>query len=170
MSTARGGSVARSSDECAKEQQQTLEESVTHLLEEGRMLLPGIQALFGFQLISVFNATFYDRLVQPERYLHLAAIALVALCMALVLAPAAYHRQATPRSISEAFLRYSSQVFAVALAFLMCAVAMDFYIIARVISDQRTLSAVIAANMFLCFVMLWFAVPWWTGRRKRKSD
>jgi hypothetical protein len=32
------------------------------LLEECRMVLPGIQALFGFQLIAVFNARFAERL------------------------------------------------------------------------------------------------------------
>jgi hypothetical protein len=28
------------------------------VVDEARMLLPGIQALFGFQLIAVFNQTF----------------------------------------------------------------------------------------------------------------
>lgn len=40
----------------------SLSEAVTHLLEECRMVLPGIQALFGFQLIVVFNPTFYEKL------------------------------------------------------------------------------------------------------------
>ncbi|MDQ2943358.1 MAG: hypothetical protein M3R21_06785 [Candidatus Dormibacteraeota bacterium] len=43
----------------------------THLLNEGRMVLPGIQALFGFQLIAVFNQTFSQRLSPAEQYLHL---------------------------------------------------------------------------------------------------
>jgi len=32
--------------------------TISHLLEECRMVLPGIQALFGFQLIAVFNQPF----------------------------------------------------------------------------------------------------------------
>ena len=36
-----------------------LEKVVEHLEEEARMILPGIQALFGFQLIAVFNQRFF---------------------------------------------------------------------------------------------------------------
>ena len=39
------------------EQKETLPlpEAVTHLLEECRMVLPGLQALLGFQFIAIFN-------------------------------------------------------------------------------------------------------------------
>jgi hypothetical protein len=39
----------------------SLEDALTHLLEECRMVLPGVQALFGFQLIAVFNRSFFER-------------------------------------------------------------------------------------------------------------
>jgi hypothetical protein len=39
-----------------------LSQAVTQLLEECRMVLPLLQALFGFQLITVFNSAFDDRL------------------------------------------------------------------------------------------------------------
>ena len=68
-----------------------LSEAVTHLLEECRMVLPGMQALFGFQLIAVFNTTFRESLSSSEKYLHLAAIGLIAVAVALVMAPAALH-------------------------------------------------------------------------------
>ena len=34
---------------------ESLEEEVDHILGEGRMVLPGIEASFGFQLIAVFD-------------------------------------------------------------------------------------------------------------------
>ena len=37
----------------------TLSEAAKYLLDECRMVLPGIQALFGFQLIAVFNSAFH---------------------------------------------------------------------------------------------------------------
>lgn len=67
--------------------------TISHLLEECRMVLPGIQALFGFQLIAVFNQPFWDRLDPSHRSLHFTAIFLVVISMALVMTPAAYHRQ-----------------------------------------------------------------------------
>ena len=44
----------------------TLATAVTHLLEECRMILPGLQALLGFQLIAVFSQPFLDRLGTRE--------------------------------------------------------------------------------------------------------
>ncbi|HEV2174687.1 MAG TPA: DUF6328 family protein [Nitrospira sp.] len=49
---------------------ESLSDSVSHMLEECRMVLPGIQALFGFQLIVVFNSTFWAKLDQFEQLLH----------------------------------------------------------------------------------------------------
>jgi hypothetical protein len=45
-----------------------LAEAATYLLDECRMVLPGIQALFGFQLIAVFNQRFEQDLSAFERY------------------------------------------------------------------------------------------------------
>ena len=49
-----------------------------HLLEECLMVLPGIQALFDFQLMAVFNTTFWGIPVS-SRMIHLLAIGLVAM-------------------------------------------------------------------------------------------
>ena len=65
-------------------QQESASEVASHLLEECRMVLPGIQALFGFQLIAVFNGKFWE-LSDGHRMLHLTAIALVAVSIALVM-------------------------------------------------------------------------------------
>ena len=64
-------------------EKEPLSEVASHLLEECRMVLPGIQALFGFQLMAVFNAKFWD-LLYFQRVVHLLAIGLVAIAVALV--------------------------------------------------------------------------------------
>ena len=46
------------------------------------MVLPGIQALFGFQLIAGFNQGF-NQLPVPEQHLHYASLVLVAVAIAL---------------------------------------------------------------------------------------
>jgi len=38
----------------------SLEEETRTVIEEARMVLPGIQAFFGFQLIAVFNNRFQE--------------------------------------------------------------------------------------------------------------
>ncbi|TAJ97366.1 MAG: hypothetical protein EPO10_22960 [Reyranella sp.] len=41
-----------------QEHRESLEEEATHATDEARMVLPGVQAIMGFQLIAVFNQRF----------------------------------------------------------------------------------------------------------------
>ena len=82
----------------AAEAEQSLPDALQQTLDEARMVLPGLQALFGFQLIAVFSDGFERRLDATEQSLHLAAIVLVTIAIAIVMTPAAYHRQVEPRS------------------------------------------------------------------------
>src|SRR5437870_6994967 len=93
-----------------KKEQISLDSAAAHLLEECRMVLPGIQGLFGFQLIAVFNEGFGEKLTEAEQYMHYAAIVLVCVAIALVMAPAALHRQTSLREVSERFVWRSSQL------------------------------------------------------------
>ncbi|MBX9691016.1 MAG: hypothetical protein K2Z81_01460 [Cyanobacteria bacterium] len=54
-------------------QQENLEDLVSHILEEARMVLPGIQALLGFQLVAVLNRIFFE-MPQIEQMMNMAAI------------------------------------------------------------------------------------------------
>ena len=76
-----------------------MSEAVKNLLEEVRTVLPGVQALFGFQLVAVFNQRFTD-LTSMEQGLHLTALCLVALAAGLLMTPAALHRQTSPEEVS----------------------------------------------------------------------
>ena len=64
-------------------------------IEEARMVTPGIQVLFGFQLVAAFNERF-RQLGPIEQALHFVALVLVALSVALIMTPAAYHRISEP--------------------------------------------------------------------------
>ena len=46
----------RASDEAARRDTgESIKDALQQTLEEARMVLPGVQALFGFQLIAVFS-------------------------------------------------------------------------------------------------------------------
>ena len=56
-------------------------------IEEARMvLLPGIQALFGFQLIAVFIERFKE-LTEDEQLIHFSATVLVTIAIVLIMTP-----------------------------------------------------------------------------------
>src|SRR5215467_16201158 len=61
----------------SKSEELSMDSSATLLLEECRMVLPGIQALFGFQLIAVFSPGFSEKLSSGEQNLHFVSIVLV---------------------------------------------------------------------------------------------
>ena len=131
------------------------------------MILPGVQALLGFQLIAVFSATFAEHLSPIEQRIHLLALALLAIAGALVIAPAAYHRQTRPRQVSQHFLILSGRLLLTALVPLMLGIALDFYLIARIILGQTVLSFVLASVLFVFVTGLWFVFPRWHQRAKR---
>jgi hypothetical protein len=64
---------------------------IEHMLTEARVVLPGAQALFGFQLSIVLTRSFAE-LSAAARAIHAASLCLVALAIILLMAPAAYHR------------------------------------------------------------------------------
>src|SRR5512143_2292850 len=81
-----------------------LADAASMLLDECRMVLPGIQALFGFQLIAVFNQRFAEDLTAVERCMHLAAVGLVAIAVGIVMTPAAMHRHYGGREVTDTFI------------------------------------------------------------------
>jgi hypothetical protein len=135
-----------------------LSKATEHLLEESRMVLPGMQALFGFQLIAVFNSGFAEKLGAFEQRLHLAAIALVVLGIALIMTPAAYHRQTSPRAVSTHLVEMSTRLILLSMAPLALAICVDFYLVAWIVL-HNAVAACLAAVFLALFVFLWFLFP-----------
>ena len=137
----------------------SLNDAATHVLEECRTVVPGMQALFGFQLIAVFSTAFNEQLSPPERILHLGALLLVAIAIALVMAPAALHRQSEPMSVSRGFIATSSHLLMASMIFLALGICVDVYLISRVILGNSTIAIVIALLLLGVFLVFWRFLP-----------
>ena len=146
-----------------------LDSAASHILEECRMVLPGIQALFGFQLIAVFNQGFGEKLSHAGQLLHLAAIVLTALAMALVMTPAALHRQAEPKQVSERFVWLASNMVLAGMFPLAIAVGLDTYVVANIVVKNGAVAALLAAAVMLVFAALWLFMPWRESRRHGRA-
>ncbi len=68
-----------------------LDRKIEQMLTETRVVLPGAQALLGFQLIIVFSDAF-EKLTAGAKGMHLAALGCVALAVIWLMAPASFHR------------------------------------------------------------------------------
>ena len=69
----------------------TLKDKIEQVLTEARVVLPGVQALLGFQL-SIMLMQGFESLPPSSRYIHLTSLALMTLSIILLISPAAYHR------------------------------------------------------------------------------
>ena len=99
-----------------KVHRETLEEEATHVTDEARMVLPGVQAVLGFQLVAVFNQRFQEFVQRPSNACTSSAFLLVALAMGLMMTPAAYHRQVERGRVSRRFINLSSNLLTFAHA------------------------------------------------------
>ena len=151
-------------------QRESLRDQVQDVHEEARMVLPGVQALFGFQLIAIFSDRFSD-LDFPDPFLHFAALLLVAASMGLLMTPAAYRRLREPAVASAEFTRLGSILIAGALLPLLMGVSLDIYVVARLIFARASALPSIIAGVatFLVLASLWFAFPLWRRRRARPA-
>jgi hypothetical protein len=144
----------------------SLDSAATHILEECRMVLPGIQALFGFQLIAVFNEGFGEKLSSGQQLLHLAAIVLVIVAVALVMAPAALHRQTQQQEVSERFIWVASKLLLASMFPLVLGLCLEVYLVSIVIAQRPALGAVLALTLAAVFIVLWIVLP----RRERVAE
>jgi hypothetical protein len=127
-------------------------------IEEARMVLPGFQALFGFQLIAVFNERFKE-LTEDEQLIHFGATVLITIAIALIMTPAAYHRLAEQTTISKFFVWLASWLIAAAMVPLMLGLTLEVYLLGLlVIGDPKT-SLAVSTALFGVFSLLWFVFP-----------
>jgi hypothetical protein len=123
------------------------------------MVLPGVQALFGFQLVAVFDRAFGERLSASEQLAHLIAILCVVLAVALVMAPAALHRVRQPLSVSMSFVRISSRLLMLGMVPLACGTVIDVYLVAHVLTRSIAVALSAAGFALAAFLGLWAVLP-----------
>ncbi|MEW6020822.1 MAG: DUF6328 family protein [Pseudomonadota bacterium] len=148
----------------SREQGLSLKDQMGHILEEARMVLPGIQALFGFQTVAVFNERFAG-MPGHAQACHVAALALVIAAIGLAMLPAAYHRLAQPDEVTLKTIKISSRSICYALAALTGGITLDLYVVIDVISENIAASIAAASLSFLLLNGLWFVYPLRARRR-----
>lgn len=138
-----------------------------NILEEARMVLPGVQALFGFQMIAVFNQRF-DDMAGATQVVHIVALLSVVVAIAMVMMPAAWHRIVEPHQVSATTVSLASKMICCALFPLAVGLTLDIYVVLLLVSDSGPLSISVAALTLLILVCLWFLIPsLWRKRKKR---
>ena len=137
--------------------EEKLSNKIEHVLTECRVVLPGAQALMGFQFIAILAESF-DRLPSLSKYVHLACIGLTALTIVLLMTPAAYHRIVERGEETEHFHRFASKVLVAALVPLALGLCGDVYVVVLKVTESQLVSVVAALVMLAIFWELWFGL------------
>ena len=150
-----------------EEQEAGLTTRVKQVLIECRVVLPGAQALLGFQLIIMWMTEFY-KIPQLWKLLHLASLTSIAVCTTLLIMPAAYHRIVEQGEDSEALHQVTSRALLGAMVFLALGVSGDFYVVARVTAIGAVSSALLAGALLIFFFGAWFGYTFWKKHQMQR--
>ena len=130
---------------------------IRHALTEARVVLPGAQALLGFQLATMLLEGF-DKLPRPLQWLHFASLSCIAVAIVLLITPAAWHRIVEGGEENERFHRLASAMVVAALVPLALGLSGDFLIVAYMITKSPALAAGLAGAALVMFFGLWFGL------------
>jgi hypothetical protein len=138
---------------------------IDQLLTEARVIIPGAQALFGFQFMAMLTAGF-DRLPQSAKIVHAVALLLIAINVILLMTPAALHRLSFAGQDSELFFRIGSGFVIASPVFLAGGIALEFYVVVLKAYAADGWAWAGACLIFVVLMTLWYALP--LGLRYRK--
>jgi hypothetical protein len=131
---------------------------IDQLLTEARVVLPGAQAMFGFQLSIVLTQAF-EKLPLQSRIAHAISIAFVAVSIMLLMAPAAYHRIVYDGEDSDDMHRTGSILVTAATLPLAIGLAVDINVVMAKIADSASAGLLSGVAALLLLLALWYGYP-----------
>ena len=148
--------------ESAEDRQERSAREVVELLQELRIVLPGVQILFAF-LLTVPFAQRFTELTGLQRNVFFATLLCTAAATALLIAPSAHHRLLFRQGAREHRLRVGNILTILGLIFLVPAMVGVIFVITDLMFGLMGAVAV-TVLMALVFGLLWFALPLWYRR------
>ena len=145
-----------SEDGNGDDRQEELRERYSELLEEVRVVLPGVQVLFAFLLTSPFSSRFPELDRVGERAYAVALLCTAASTIILV-APTAYHRMA-PRRDRRSRLHIAVRLVVLGLVTLALAISVSVFVVARFVFGTPT-GIVLGGLVAVGAGALWWAFP-----------
>ncbi len=138
-------------------EQGRLDRELLELLNELRVVLPGVQALFAFLLIVPFNDRFAG-VTGMERAVYTVALLASALACVVFITPPAFHRLRFRRHDKVQLLRIGNRCAIAGLAALAVAMIASVFLIAEVLFGAAV-GIALAAVIAVPIAVLWWGVP-----------
>jgi hypothetical protein len=127
------------------------------LLQELRIVIPGVQVLFAFLLTVPFGQGF-TKLDSLQRGVFFATLLCTAAATALLIAPSSHHRLLFRQGVREQRVRMGNVLAILGLAFLVPAMVGVLFVISDLIYGLVA-AIIVTVVVTLFFVLLWFVLP-----------
>ena len=139
------------------EDEKILNTKIEQVLTEIRMILPGVQALLGFQMGTVMMQSF-EQLPASSKGVHFVALLLIAVSAIFLMTPAAYHRIVEKGEDTERFHTFASRMLIAAMVPLPLGVAGEVFVVLRKFTDSVEWSLLAGSASLVLAWVLWFGV------------
>lgn len=138
-------------------EKERVDRELIELLNELRIVLPGVQVLFAFLLILPFQ-TGFERATDSQRIVYFVALLSSAVAGALLIAPSVYHRINFRRKVKEQMLFDANGMLIASTVFVAVGIVCSMYVITDLLFGP-TAALVMVAISVAVFGVLWYALP-----------
>jgi len=141
----------------SEHEQDRLNRELIELLNELRVVLPGVQVLFAFLLTVPFSNQF-DKITNGQRQVFFATFLFTTAATALLIAPSAYHRLRWRQHDKQKLLETSNRLSIGGMVFLTFALVCAAFLVTDLLFHAAVAASVTAlvASFFLWF---WWGLP-----------
>ena len=134
-----------------------LDRELMELLQELRVVIPGVQVLLAFLLTAPFQQRFAE-LSGSMRNAFFASIVCATLATAFLIAPSAHHRLRWRAGEKERLVRVGNQMAIIGTVFLAAAIVLALYVVTDVLFPTN-LAVMTAVAALVVFGGLWYVLP-----------
>jgi hypothetical protein len=149
--------VSDDRESTAEDRSSRLDRELLELLQELRVVLPGVQALFAFLLIVPFNERFAS-VSGPERGVYIVALLSSALAGVLFITAPAFHRLRFRCHDKAQLLRIGNRCAIAGMAALAVAMVAGVYLVTELLFGAGV-GAALTAVVAIPIAILWWIVP-----------
>jgi hypothetical protein len=150
-----------------EDEAQRLDRELIELLNELRVVMPGVQLLFGFLLTVPFQQNF-QKVDGFQRDVYFATLLLTAASAAFLMAPSAFHRLTFRAGQKPYMIRLATRQTIIGMALLLLAMNGAILLLTDVLFHALTVGIAVGAMVTL-YVWLWFGRALWRLRSGRRE-
>jgi hypothetical protein len=168
MGEDEGKNNQESDGEPEEDEKERRDRELIELLNELRVVLPGVQVLFGFLLIAPLSNG-YTSLTNLQKNVYFAAFLCAMAATILLIAPSTYHRIQFRRGDKERLLRTANWMVLWGTAFLGASLASAVYVIADIMFSIPAALALSAAGL-IALAFFWYVLPVYRRISERQAE